>query len=420
MFKKTTKRFSISLLVLILFLSPLGYFRSVKADTFTPQTATSVYDDLTGNYGELGIASQFHIFAKGNTTLYSHTNGNIATANLIGNTNFGTNIKSDETEHVAVEYSYIQNITSINGSSEISDQAGRSTKFVLGNAVKTELVDNGNAVTANGTKLDHIKAASIYQDSATSTYIDFASEFSKLNTASTTIASQVASQIVESSDFSDMNNRVIDFSNAAATDQIFISIDADVLSASTPLKILNPNGAMLIFNVVGASDSLNINSKIEYGTRVNHETETFTDAKIMWNFGNSLKTLNVNAPFQGTVLAPEAAVTANQNLDGSIIATDVTIKAESHRWDLAPISITSKSIVDPSTSESTSSSSSLSSTQDSSTPQSSSSSSTQESSTPQSSSSSSTQESSTPQSSSSSGSIISVVGKSTMEIMEPF
>ena len=386
MFKKTTKRFSISLLVLILFLSPLGYFRSVKADTFTPQTATSVYNDLTGNYGLLGIASQFHIFAKGNTTLYSHTNGNIATANLIGNTNFGTNIKSNETEHVAVEYSYIQNLTSINGASEISDQAGRSTKFVLGNTVKTELVDNGNAVSVNGTKLDHVSPSSIYQDSATSTYIDFASEFSKLNAASTTLASQVASQVVESSDFLDMNNRVIDFSNAAATDQIFITIDADVLSASTPLKISNPNGAMLIFNVVGASDSLNINSKIEYGTRVNHETETFTDAKIMWNFGNSLKILNINQPFQGTVLAPEAAVTANQNLDGSIIATDVIIKAESHRWDLAPVSITAPSIVDPSTSESTSSSSSLSTSQESSTTESSSSSSTQESSTTESSS----------------------------------
>lgn len=132
MFKIITKRFSISLLVLILFLSPLGYFRSVKADTFKPQTASSVYDDLTGNYGLLGIATQFHIFAKGSTTLNTHTNGNIATANLIGNANFGTNIKSEETEHVAVEYSYIQNVTSINGASEISAQAGRSTKFALG------------------------------------------------------------------------------------------------------------------------------------------------------------------------------------------------------------------------------------------------------------------------------------------------
>lgn len=207
-----------------------------------------------------------------------------------------------------------------------------------------------------------------------------------------------------------MNNRVIDFSNATATDQIFISIDADVLSVSTPLKISNPNGAMLIFNVVGASDSLNINSKIEYGTRVNHETETFTDAKILWNFGNSLKTLNVNQPFQGTVLTPEAAVTAYQNLDGSIIATDVTINAESHRWDLAPVSITAASIVDPSTS----SSSSLSTSQESSTPVSSSSSSTQESSTPQSSSTTS-QDPATSTSSSSSSQELTTTSSSTSE-----
>ena len=82
-----------------------------------------------------------------------------------------------------------------------------------------------------------------------------------------------------------------------------------------------------------------INSQINYNSRNNQETENFMDANILWNFGTTNATVVVNRPFQGTILAPNSNIIANQNIDGSIISKYVTINAESHRWDLNSFTI---------------------------------------------------------------------------------
>jgi len=62
---------------------------------------------------------------------------------------------------------------------------------------------------------------------------------------------------------------------------------------------------------------------------------------LLWNFYDSTAAdklvtgkVDFNAVFQGSVLAPAAEVTANQNLDGNIIADKVNVRGETHRWDL--------------------------------------------------------------------------------------
>ena len=52
------------------------------SETYIPKDPGNIYNDLTGNYGLLGIASQFHVFAKNKTTVNAHTDGNIATHEL--------------------------------------------------------------------------------------------------------------------------------------------------------------------------------------------------------------------------------------------------------------------------------------------------------------------------------------------------
>ncbi|HCD08254.1 MAG TPA: hypothetical protein DEQ50_08375 [Lactobacillus sp.] len=44
--------------------------------------------------------------------------------------------------------------------------------------------------------------------------------------------------------------------------------------------------------------------------------------------------INIDRPFQGSVLAPKATINVNQNLDGNIVADKVNVNAETHRWDL--------------------------------------------------------------------------------------
>ncbi|WP_261806094.1 Cna B-type domain-containing protein [Lapidilactobacillus luobeiensis] len=137
---------------------------------------------------------------------------------------------------------------------------------------------------------------------------------------------------------------VTDENIAATNGQAFqyYKLDAKALANDRPIKItgLSRDGAPLIINVDldnvrEFAIKAQIKLVIDGSDRQNHETEDFDDAKILWNFTNSNKTvINVNAPFQGTMLAPQAEIIAHQNIDGSLIANKVNIEGgETHRWD---------------------------------------------------------------------------------------
>ncbi|MDT2782931.1 choice-of-anchor A family protein [Vagococcus fluvialis] len=127
-----------------------------------------------------------------------------------------------------------------------------------------------------------------------------------------------------------------------ANSLVIVNIDYKELAGNTPLYINNQSNQILLFNVVSMPEDgeASINSQINYNSRNNQETENFMDANILWNFGTTNATVVVNRPFQGTILAPNSNIIANQNIDGSIISKYVTINAESHRWDLNSFTIT--------------------------------------------------------------------------------
>ncbi|ARN90800.1 collagen-binding domain-containing protein [Levilactobacillus brevis] len=312
------------------------------------QAGGSVYDDFPDLDNLLGVSSVFHIFAR-EAELNAHTNGNVAVQNLIGNVNFGTKIIE---ELLDKDISYIQNLTNIAGSSFVSAGDTRENKVIFGDGIEVD-ISNPNRPMVNGVYIDHLLASEVYQDQNGQTYIDFDAEFAKLKALNESLANTASEATYSNSDFDDLNKRVIDVSTMTpnANNQIVINVTPDVLVGDTPLTIsgLSPDadGTTVIINVdTGGQSDYTIKSQIKIiysdGTeRNNQETEDFGDNHLLWNFYDSTAsdkqyggTINVNAPFQGSVLAPSATVVANQNLDGNIIADKVIVNAETHRWDL--------------------------------------------------------------------------------------
>ena len=303
----------------------------------------SVSNDIKSNVNNdlLGVAANFHIFAN-KATLNTHTNGNLAVDELAGNVNFGTNIHEGT---VSKDIYYIGELDSINASSFVSDQGNRTNKVVFGSGVPV-YVKSGQVYVKGDERLDHLNSADVYQDTAGSKYIDIKGVLNDLSENSSNLYTKNSDTRLISFVGQDPNSRNIDVSGLKANDnnQTIIDIKASDLEENTPISIkgIAKNSGPIILNVVNNNDdpitgTVNVNSKIQLiytdgTTRSNHETEDFSDAHILWNFGQSTE-VNVNAPFQGSVLAPKADISVGQNLDGNIIGNSVTINAESHRWD---------------------------------------------------------------------------------------
>lgn len=154
-----------------------------------------------------------------------------------------------------------------------------------------------------------------------------------MNVAANDLATATPGKTYTAADFPDMNNRTIDLTGLSDSGFLLVNIDAEVLTMNTPLQIINPSDQVVVFNVINSSSALNVQSPIKYNDRSNHETEDFSDANISWNFGNEMTDLTISAPFQGTILAPNATIHITQNQDGTIIGTNVILEAATNRWD---------------------------------------------------------------------------------------
>ncbi|WP_119325723.1 collagen-binding domain-containing protein [Companilactobacillus musae] len=318
------------------------------------QDGGNVSDDFS-NEGDnqLGYASNFHVFAN-EATLNAHTNGNVAVGTLHGNVNFGTNVHEG---HVNKDISYVQNHTKMSNSSFVNKTDSRDNKVIFGEDNDVN-VTNPNRTNVDGTDIDHLTKDETYQDKDGNKYIDFSTYFNKLESKSNSLANQDPQVTVKNSDFPDQNQRVINLEHyqPTADNKIVINLDADVLNANTPLTIYglsaDQGGTTIIINVdTKGQDPYDVNSQIKliYNDgdsnnnveRPNQETEYFDDNHLLWNFYDSTASdklydgqVNIDRPFQGSVLAPKATVVVNQNLDGNIVADKVIVNAETHRWDL--------------------------------------------------------------------------------------
>lgn len=312
----------------------------LATDTYQPQTANSVYDDFANvDLGYLGISSKFHLFTEETATLSTHTNGNLAVKSAIIGTNFGTNEKGEATQ-LGTEIHYIQNFTPNNAELKmVAESTTRQTKLVVGPDISVSKSDH---IYLNGTRTPSIAGEHIFQEQTAGDYINLPQEFAVLREKAITLQGlESSNKDVVTVDFKDMNKKNINVASNVNS-LVIVNIDYKELASNTPLYINNQSNQILLFNVVSMPEDgeASINSQINYNSRNNQETENFMDANILWNFGTTNATVVVNRPFQGTILAPNSNIIANQNIDGSIISKYVTINAESHRWDLNSFTIT--------------------------------------------------------------------------------
>ncbi|MEG0255123.1 collagen-binding domain-containing protein, partial [Vagococcus sp.] len=327
--------FSFIGIVLMLVLTTTGY--SFFEDVYLIKDGETFYKDVPeAKSSPLGAANYFHIFAN-KANLRNHTNGNVATRELSGDSNFGTqNIQE-------MEYNYAQQVKNINGASGITGH----TKMVFGKDVRIDLSEF-NRPKVNGKQMDRISGNDIYQDKAPNVYIDFDAEFQKLNNVSKSIIDHEVDRTYSSADFPDRNIRVIDASEFNKKD-VYIKLTSDVLQTGTPVTIagLEKNSGDGQFKNVyitvdtGNQSSYTMDSQIKFrytdgSERGNKETIDFSDSTVLWNFeqyGSPFSgSINLRSTWVGSMLAPKASVGGEQNIDGNIIANEFRGAGETHSW----------------------------------------------------------------------------------------
>ena len=296
----------------------------------------------------LGIAGIFHIFGN-EVDGQVHIAGNIA-ADKVGAGDFGTN--SGATSNLTngdIHYiGSIDHLNKINGDNKL---------VIFGPDIEYRSCENGSAIQVNfGTKDEpkwqkvDIKHSHIIQADKP---LDIQGELDKLGEKSDNWAGQSQTEGVKA-DFTDHNNSWIDVSEAIKNagdrkEPIYVTVDASHISGDNKRNITikgipaGENAPIIILNVTNVQNgdlTVKTHLVLEYSDQnnVNGSSEKHGQAnKLLWNFGTNLNSLNIDGDCHlGSILASNAHITTNVNVDGNIIGDKVTIKGESHRWDLVP------------------------------------------------------------------------------------
>ncbi len=322
-------------IILILVVTTTGY-SFCEESTATKDAGTFYQDVPEAKDSFLGAANYFHIFAN-KANLRNHTNGNVATRELSGDSNFGTQNIS------GAEYNYAQRVNSINGASGIRDH----TKMVFGTGVSVDLSEY-HRPKVNGKQMDRISGDDIYQDKDQNVYIDFNAEFKHLNNASNSIIQHDSEKTYYNKDFKNINERVVDVRNYPSNN-VYIRLAPEVLNTNTPLIIagLEKNSGSGYFKNVyitvetGGTNSYSANSQIifEYtdgSRRGNKETIDFSDSTVLWTFEGDNQpfagNINLGDTWVGSILAPKATLGGGKNIDGNIIVDEFRGAGETHSW----------------------------------------------------------------------------------------
>lgn len=296
----------------------------------------------------LGIAGIFHIFGN-EVDGQVHIAGNIA-ADKVSAGDFGTN--SGATSNLTngdIHYiGSIDHFNKINGDNKL---------VIFAPDIEYRTYENGGAIQVNfGTKDEpkwqkvDIKHSHIIQADKP---LDIQSELDKLGEKSDNWASPSQTESVKA-DFTDHNNSLIDVSEAIknagdSKEPIYVTVDASHISGDNKRNITikgipaGEDAPIIILNVTNVQNgdlTVKTHLVLEYSDQnnVNGSSEKHDQAnKLLWNFGTNLNSLNIAGDYHlGSILASNAHITTNVTMDGNIIGDKVTIKGESHRWDLVP------------------------------------------------------------------------------------
>lgn len=297
-----------------------------QSETFTN---TSYYNQASA----LALAGSFHIVAFDTLRLDAHTNGNFCAKNLYAETNFGTN-------NYGAELSYVQNYLKVTS----TNAADTQDILVVGSSNSVSLVDNGNAFAVNETKID--KPYTIWQDNDTGSmpFVDLATAEAGIKSVVAGLAMQpnmnLENHLSTSGDPYQSYLKITDVNAAAVYNMTSSQLESYANGFSIRGFAQNTVGTVIL-NIDCAGDANVTVPKIlmQVGNEMLNfqELTSFSSGKIILNMINSA---NANISFNltyATIIAPDANIVAHQNVNGTIIGNNVTIKAESHRTDFTGI-----------------------------------------------------------------------------------
>lgn len=293
-----------------------------KTNTFTTDETV----DLLG--GDLGEAANFGLVGFDSIRLNAHTNSNIATAHAYVGAAFGNHAAGvDEPE---VSY-----MDKVDGSINVSLPA--DSRIVFGASTDIGQTDNGNSWTVDGGKLEMQtggslpKSERVLRDSKTTEYLDLKAMERSMTALSAKWAKTAPANA--SYDFSDMNRRHI----TADGDEAHLDIDAAELQGNRVTATLGEKTRLVVNVDAEGADDITLPQLDVDG--INHaEYAHWTDKGVIYNLTDSKAkdgqyhgNVGTAGASSSVILAPEANVNASQNVEGQIIARNVTIGGEFHR-----------------------------------------------------------------------------------------
>ncbi|SFE55681.1 SpaA isopeptide-forming pilin-related protein [Peptostreptococcus sp. D1] len=319
-----------------------------KLKYVTPDTVYEKTHYYTQN--PLGIIGGFHLVGFNSVETKAHTNGNILTDTLKYISNFGTSNLP--------EVSYFRHLN-INSDGFKSTSVPHGSRLVVGDGVNVGVKTNPNnpsvieAWTFENKNVDspgYYSGNELWKDSNTK-FIDLL----KVKSDSENINRQLSGykDIYSVPDYHDWNQQKITIQNP---DDVSVynwkhgEFKTDGYNVNIHGFERGKNGSLIInVDMKGLQSFVMPGSTYYYsdGSQANiAEVTEWEDGNTIWNFYDSSKPdrifrgkINNSRAAIGIIMAPGATVDLTANFNGTVVANDIIVTAESHRTDFTGKSI---------------------------------------------------------------------------------
>lgn len=302
------------------------------------------YSDFYNPNMPLGTAGNFHLVGFGTVNLNSHTNGNILAHTLRAGNNFGTNQKNDSEFK---ELHYVQNYEIVNSGSSADPGHGVNRPeldyLVIGSSNTVE-INSKQGFKVNGVIVERPKNLVQDENTASAPFIDLYRVEREIRDISNHL--DAYPDITNTAEFViniEENNNYLELKNPNNIGVWHVTAEDLTAKVTTPLAIKgfsNQGSGAVIINVdmagwpAGTEFTLPEACVWVDGEKQSaSETQDFSAGKVIWNFTNADgKTIKTQI-MTGMVVAPGATVNISQNLNGTVVAENINVNAESHRTD---------------------------------------------------------------------------------------
>ena len=308
----------------------------------------------------LGIANSFHLFAFDSIVLNAHCNGNFAAPSVDASQASGTNQNNRPDTGtfpgMNIEVSVATEYLNIQGSTLMTDLLVPMDTLVTdanGNYTITNPISGQVRIGGKLVDMNHTARKNIYH--VEEDYIDFASYKKAYGNLSKNIsdAQATVTPVFENNRctivLADKGMNVINMTGKEFYDA---QNGFDIYNAQYENGSYTGDQSCIINVDLAGYNSYTTNSQVTIyrsdDTTVHNKEENVNDGTIvLWNFYDSSSadglyhgTITYGKTSLGSVLAPYAHVSADQNVDGNIIANSISTGAQSHRCDfMGPLTI---------------------------------------------------------------------------------